>query len=176
MNQTATGKKTSAWRSPWVIGWIGLILLVLTANLIMVYLAIKSNPGLVVEDYYERGQDYERTMVSRLARDPGWLMNLDVPETITAGTIHRMHFVLVDKAGQPVDPDGVTLFAYRPSDAARDFSVDMAAEAEGRFKAEISFPLIGTWDLLVSVRSGEDEYNLGERISVAKPSPEGPER
>jgi nitrogen fixation protein FixH len=127
-----------------------------------------------VEDYYERGQDYERTMVSRLARDPGWLMNLDVPETIAAGEIHRLHFVLVDKAGQPVVPDRVTLFAYRPSDASRDFSLDMEPEGEGRYKAEISFPLIGVWDLLVSVRAGADEYNLGERISVAKPSSESP--
>ena len=36
----------------------------------------------------------------------------------------------------------------------------------GVYEAEISFPLIGAWDTLVSVKQGEDEYSTPQRIGV----------
>ncbi len=164
---TETDRKSApALRNPWVLGWIGLVVTVLAVNLIMVYLAIATNPGLVNPDYYERGQDYERTLISRRARDPNWTMQADVPRPLRVGEPQSIRFFLVDKSGQPVDPDAVTFFAYRPSDAARDFSSSMWREGTGRYVVEATFPLVGVWDLLIAARTGEDEYSVGERVSV----------
>lgn len=160
---------TPAWRSPWVIGWVALVVLVLGVNLTMVYLAIVTNPGLVNEDFYDRGQHYERTMASKLARDPGWTMRLDLPESIRVNQPSRIRVTLMDKAGQPVSPGQVRFFAYRPSDKGRDFSALMEEEAPGRFGLQVSFPLVGLWDGLVAVTEGDEEFTLGERISVAGP-------
>jgi nitrogen fixation protein FixH len=162
-------KSVSAWRSPWVIAWIALVVAVLGVNLTMVYLAIATNPGLVVEDYYERGQHYERSLVSEMAQDPGWEMRADIPADIKAGERSVIRFFLVDKAGQPVVPDGVELYVYRPSEASRDFNLPMTEEGKGRYMAEVTFPLIGVWDIVIAVKSGESEYNLGKRISVHRP-------
>ena len=162
-------KPVSAWRSPWVIAWIALVVAVLGVNALMVYLAVATNPGLVVEDYYERGQNYERTVHSKGARDPGWVLRTDIPADIGAGERTPIRFFLVDKAGQPVTPETVELFLYRPSDATRDFSVVMAAEGPGRFIANVSFPLIGVWDTLVAARNGDEEYHVGQRIEVRRP-------
>lgn len=161
--------KTPAWKSPWVIGWVALVVLVLGVNLTMVYLAMRTNPGLVVEDYYERGQDYEKTMFSKLARDPGWHMTIDLPKNLFAGNHTPVNFSIVDKAGVPVEPDLVTFYAYRPSDAERDFSVQMDQQAKGLYSAKAQFQLKGVWDILVSARSGDEEYNVGQRIEVAAP-------
>ncbi|MCF1182742.1 FixH family protein [Marichromatium gracile] len=154
-----------AWRSPWVIAWVGLIVVVLLVNLLMVYLAVATNPGLVNADYYERGQDYERTLVSRRARDPGWVMQADIPP-LQPGRVEAIRLFLVDRAGQPVEADAVTLHAYRPADAARDFSVPMRREGAGRYVAEVAFPLPGVWDTLIAVGHGEDEYSLDQRLEV----------
>jgi nitrogen fixation protein FixH len=162
-------KPVSAWRSPWVIAWVGLVVVVLGVNLTMVYLAIETNPGLVVEDYYDRGQHYERTMISAMAKDPGWEMRADIPAEILAGAPTAIRFFLVDRAGQPVVADGVDFFAYRPSDASQDFSLAMTDEGKGRYLAEVTFPLIGIWDTLIAIKSGEQEYNLGKRVSVQRP-------
>lgn len=162
-------KATPALRSPWVLAWIGLILTVLAVNLTFVYLAIRTDPGLVNADYYERGQDYERTMISRQARDPGWLIRADIPRPLTAGVEESIRVVLVDHAGQPVDVDQATFYAYRPSDVSRDFALPMIREAEGRYLVETSFPLIGVWDILIAAKTGEDEYSVGERVNVARP-------
>lgn len=162
-------KPLPAWKSPWVIAWIALVVAVLGVNAVMVYLAFATSPGLVVEDFYERGQSYERTMLSRGARDPGWTLRADIPQAISAGVATPIRFFLVDKAGQPVTPDSVELFAYRPSDSSRDFSRVMTEEGPGRYLAEVSFPLIGVWDTLMAVRHGEDEYQVGQRINVQRP-------
>ena len=156
-------------KSPWVIAWLGLVVVVLAVNAVMVYLAIATNPGLVVEDYYERGRNMERTMFSKDARDPGWVLSTDIPQEINAGELTKIRFFLVDKAGQPVTPDAVDLYVYRPSDAKRDFSVVMTEEAPGRYMAEVFFPLVGIWDTLVAARNGEDEHHIAKRIEVKRP-------
>jgi nitrogen fixation protein FixH len=155
-----------AWKSPWVIGWVAGVLLVLAVNLFMVYLAVRTNPGLVVEDFYERGQHYEKTLFSRLAKDPGWHMTINLPQELREGRRLSMQFSVVDKAGVPIVPDSVTFFAYRPSNAEKDFSSPMTQVVKGLYHAEVVFGLKGVWDILVSVASGEDEYHVGQRIDV----------
>jgi nitrogen fixation protein FixH len=151
------------------LAWIGLVITVLAVNLTFVYLAIRTNPGLVNANYYERGQHYERTMISRLAQDPGWLMRADLPRPIVAGVEETLRLVLVDKAGLPVDGDAVTFYAYRPSDVSRDFSVPMVKEGPGRYRVDVSFPLIGIWDVLLAVTTDAGEFSVGERVNVARP-------
>ncbi len=160
-------EKISAWRSPWVMGWIALLVVVLMVNGLMIFLAFDNSPGLVVEDYYERGQSYSRHVLKRQARFPGWQMKIDPPADIEQDRPAVFRFVVVDKAGVPVTPDRVVLFAYRPSDAEQDFSIPMAQETPGHYVAEARFPLKGLWDILVSVQTGEDEYNTPRRIHVA---------
>lgn len=171
MNQTIPATKTSAsaWRSPWVIGWIAMIVVVLVVNSVMIFLAYATSPGLVRNDYYEGGREVERTIVSRLEEGPGWTMNIDTPADVRQDVSTRVRFVVVDKAGQPAAPDNVTYYAYRPSDAGLDFSLPMVKEAPGRYMAEVRFPLAGIWDTLVAARYGSGEASLGLRVSVAQP-------
>jgi nitrogen fixation protein FixH len=171
MQQTSTpqARPTPAWRSPWVIAWFALVVSVLVINGVMVYFAVTTNPGLVVEDYYDRGQSYENHLVSNLVQDPGWAMRADVPRDIKAGETRVFQFFVSDRSGQPVALDGVTFYAYRPSDLSRDFSLPMEMEGPGRYAVKVSFPLMGTWDTLFAARMGGDEYSVGQRLSIARP-------
>jgi len=163
-----TEKKT-AWRSPWVIAWVALVLVVVGANALMIYLSIGANPGLVVDDYYDRGQQYEKDMLKRLARDPGWSMKIYPPQHVGVEEPARFRFGVRDREGNPVTPDEVTFFAYRPSNQRDDFSRPMNEVAPGSYEVAVSFPLKGVWDLLVSARRGEDEYHSSHRLSVGGP-------
>lgn len=162
-------KGTSAWRSPWVIGWVSLVVAVLVVNGTMIYLAFATNPGLVNDDFYERGQHYEETLISKRMIDPGWTIRSDIPDGIAVNEETMIRVVLVDKAGQPVSPDKVTFYAYRPSDKAADFSRPMEPEDTGRFAVKTSFPLYGYWDTLIAVEHEGEEYTAGRRIRIAKP-------
>jgi nitrogen fixation protein FixH len=143
-----------------------MVVIFFTMNMVMIFMAVDNNPGLVVDDYYERGQDYEKNLLKRLARDPGWKMQLQLPRKIEVDQPVIARYSVQDQSGQPVTPDSVTFFAYRPADAKADFSVPMQQVAPGRYEAEIRFPLFGAWDILVSAKRGEDEYNTPKRIGV----------
>jgi nitrogen fixation protein FixH len=158
-----------ALRSPWFIAWIALVVVVLAVNATMIFLAFATNPGLVVEDYYERGRNVERTLATRRAEAPGWTMSVDVPADVTEGRATTVRFYVVDSSGQPINPERVTFFAYRPSDVSEDFSREMTQEAPGRYAAEINFPISGLWDTLVAAETGEREVVFDQRITVAKP-------
>jgi len=164
---TMSPDKQSAWRSPWVIAWVAIVLVVLAVNVFMISLAIDANPGLVVDDYYERGQSYEKNMVARMAKDPGWKMGITVPEALPLAAPALIQFSLTTKEGGEVAPDSVIFYAYRPSDANQDFSIPMKQLAPGRYQAEVTFPLKGVWDTLVSVQKDGDEYNEAQRVIVA---------
>lgn len=158
--------KTSAWRSPWVIAWVSMLVIFFVANVIMIYLAVDRNPGLVDKDFYDRGQYHEQNMLKRQARDPGWKMKLEAPKFVDVGKPTSYGFRIEDREGNPVTPDSVTFYVYRPADADADFSVPMEADAPGHYGAEVTYPLLGVWDILVSVRKGEDEYNHPHRVSA----------
>lgn len=158
-----------AWRSPWIIGWFALIGVFLIANAVMIYLAVTTNPGLVVEDYYDRGQDYERHLVSQMAQDPGWAMRAEVPRDIKAGEKRQIGFFVADQSGQPVALDQATFYAYRPSDVALDFALPMNLVAPGHYAVDVSFAQMGLWDGVFSARLGEAEYSHGERLLIGRP-------
>jgi len=160
-------RTNSAWRSPWFIGWVGLIVVVLGVNVTMIVLAFVTNPGLVIDDYYERGRDVERTLATRRAEAPGWTMSLDTPADVAKNSATTVRFYVVDSAGQPVRPDRVTYYAYRPSDSSADFSAPMIEEAPGRYAAEVTFSISGLWDTLVAAETDGQEVAFDQRIGVA---------
>lgn len=171
MDVATTPRQTanSPWRNPWVLGWIGLIVVVLLANVTMVVLAVVTNPGLVVEDYYERGRTYAETRAAQqLARPGGWEVRLDLPDTIVRGVPIGLRVAAIDERGLPVHASRARLYVYRPADAQADFDLPLATEAPGIVGTDVVFPLPGVWDLIVQVEAGDRVYDLARRISVRR--------
>lgn len=157
-----------ALRNPWVLGWLGFVMIVLAVNVGLILLSRSSNPGLVDKNYYDHGRDYERNVRKQIsARELlGWEARLETPEHIVMAQPAALRFAVVDNRGLPVSDADITISVYRPADAAADFMVAMSQVAAGRYEADIHFPLKGTWDLIVKVKRGEDEYEITRRVSV----------
>ncbi|MFT6915982.1 MAG: nitrogen fixation protein FixH [Motiliproteus sp.] len=162
--------KSSLWGSPVILVWGGLLLLFFIANGIFIYLALSSNPGLVVDDYYERGQDYEKHMLKRRAEDPGWNMRIELVAPPVLNQAGPIRFHLSDRSGSLLVPDSVTLYAYRPANVDDDFDVPLLELQVGVYQAEVSFTRPGLWDLLMVVAKDGSEYNQALRVNVAKKS------
>ncbi len=158
-----------ALRNPWVLAWLGLIVVVLVVNITMVTLAFMTSPGLVRSDYYDSGRAVEENFASLREEAAGLTMSIDTPADLTAGVTTTIRFYVVDRAGQPVTGERVTYYAYRPSDAERDFSLPMVEEDVGRYAVTLHFPLAGLWDTLVSMQTDDHEVSLAQRINVARP-------
>lgn len=159
----------SAMRNPWVVGWIALVVVVLSVNVFMISMAFLTSPGLVTEDYYEKGQDYEKTINSRIAARNalGWDLNLDMDAKPAMNRPALFRMTAVDKVGLPLRDADVTVHAYRPSDAAADFDRKLEEGLPGQYSGDISFPLKGIWDLQVIIVRGDERYEVSRRISVA---------
>ena len=158
----------NGWRNPWMIGLLGLIVVVLLVNITFITLAFVTNPGLVTEDYYEKGKDHEQNVKKRIeARSKlGWTFNTDFPQgpVIYRRELYRVN--AVDKAGMPLSKADVLLKAYRPSDASADFNIEMSETIPGVYEAMVAFPLKGLWEVTIDIKRGEDVYDFTRRASV----------
>ncbi len=158
-----------AMRNPWVLGWIGLVTVVLLVNVAMISMAVVTNSGLVEEDYYEKGRDHEQNFLKKQAARHalGWNFKLDVPEDLILGQAHTIRFNVVDRRGLAVDDLNIEVLAYRPSDADADFKLSMQAFAPGQYQAQALFPLKGVWELKLKASQAGESFDLIEqRISV----------
>jgi nitrogen fixation protein FixH len=169
--------KQSAFRSPWVIGWLVLLLAVLAMNITMVYFSQDKFSGLVVDDAYERGKDLHENIRKRQAEKPKWKTQVEFAGAINyMGDLKipaynkpvKLDYVVTDQQGAPVEPQSVTFYAYRNSDAKQDFSVEMTRVESGHYQAEITFPLKGVWDTYVTATTGVGniEHNTVQNIFV----------
>lgn len=160
--------KSSPWRSPMIQIWCGLLFIFFVANGVFIYLALTSNPGLVVEDYYERGQSYEQNMLSRIAANPGWEMRIEMIDPAVQNQSANLRFYLQGTSGELLTLESVRLFVYRPSNANNDFDLPMRELSHGVYEVDVSFPLPGVWDLLAVVAKDGGEFSQALRVHVTK--------
>jgi nitrogen fixation protein FixH len=155
------------YKSPWLLGWLFLVLMAMAGTINMVIQANQGFPGLVVDDFYERSQDYEENIVSKIENNERWKTAFTLQE-IKLDTPSQIKFTITDKQGQAAKVDKITLFAYRPADAKQDFSVPMALikDSKDRYQADITFNRKGKWDLLASVIIAGIEVNYAQKIFV----------
>lgn len=155
-------------RNPWLLGILALLLFVIAVNAGFIMMAMRSNPGLVDEKYYERGRDHEQNVLKEIAARNalGLEARLNIPEHVVMTQTAPFYFTAIDKSGLPFTGAEIHLTAYRPADASADFTVVMHDKGDGRYQADISFPLKGTWDVIVKVKRGDDNYEVKRRISV----------
>ena len=162
-------EKNSPLKSPWVLGWLAMVAVIISANIVMMTFAYKTSPGLVVEDYYEKGKNYNKSLEKIAAENAlGWEAELIIPEGVVAGEATRYSLTVFNQEGMPVAADKVEFFAFRPSDVNSDFSTAMKAETGGGYVATINFPLPGIWDVVVSIVRDNDQFEVTKRIFAGK--------
>ncbi|MBL4638561.1 MAG: FixH family protein [Proteobacteria bacterium] len=161
-------KNPQALKNPWVLGLLAFLVTFLTANGIFIYLAFKSPPNLVVEDFYERGEAYEQTQ-KRIEQEKslGWTGLILAPTKTRVNQSQNYEILLQGKNSVGLDLDSVVIHAYRPSDARADFSVEMTKKQAGVYTADISFNLPGIWDLIVEAKLGDQAFLTTKRITIS---------
>lgn len=155
-----------ALQNPWILAWLGVIVVFLLVNLIFIVYAFVTSPGLVAEDYYDKGQNFEQNVLKMRAAQKalGWETKLATPETIVINRTDTYRFSAVDARGVPVMDAHVTLVAYRPSDADADIELPLRQVAPGQYQGRLSLPLPGIWDINISVQDGDNNYQTGRRV------------
>ncbi|MFA6699052.1 MAG: FixH family protein [Thiomicrospira sp.] len=159
-----------AWKNPLVIFWFAILTIVLLVNFFMVSMAIVTSPGLVIDDFYERGKNHAAIMAERLEMEKmGWQLDVDMP-LLVEGKSEKITLTVKDKEGNLFDVDSAVLYYYRPSDKSLDGStVLQSAGSSGRYVADFTLPLKGKWDFILEVVKGDKKYSVGRSIMVQDP-------
>ncbi len=167
MNQEKSSTEKKQWyKSPWVIGWLLLLATVLGVNIFMIMQSITKFPGLVVDDFYQRGQDYEKNIHKKLKNNQRWKTRFDYSR-IYLNKPTSIQFSITDKQGNKAKVEHITLYLYRPSNAEKDFSIPMSvADKANTYQASVTFDSKGKWDILASVVIEGTEVNYGKSIYV----------
>lgn len=147
---------------PWYIAAAFVLLIVLEA--IMVTVAIKTKPGVVAEDSYERGLAYNRYLQEQSEQNArGW-----TSAVILNG--HRLVFVLKDAKGTFLSGAEVKVSVMRPVVAGMDFSATLEETAPGRYESDLAFPQPGQWKVGVTATWQNQPYRTSQVVLVTSPA------
>jgi len=168
-DDTFSQNNPKAFKNPWVLGWIALVIIVLAVNIGFISLAFITNPGLVDKNYYDNAQDYEENLIKyRNARAAlGWTYQADYPPKPLMQQKNLYQLTLVDKAGLPLVDAEIKIIAYRPSDANADFETHLKAMGNGIYQGRLTYPLKGIWEITTKIKHNNDSYDFTRRASVA---------
>lgn len=163
-------KQESAWQNPWVWLLAGIMATTLLVNGTLITIAFMTPPGLVVDDYYDKGKAYLYTQAKEKedAARLGWDLILDLPKVPAINKSDSYLIRAIDNQGQPIVAAEAEFAAFRPVENGHDFAVPMHDVGAGYYAADVDFSLPGNWDLIVTIKQGEDQLDIAKRIFVKK--------
>jgi nitrogen fixation protein FixH len=160
----ARGKPRQAgWWIPWV--FVGGFVVVIGANAGMVAAAFATFTGLTTKNYYRRGLAYNKEIeAEREQRRRGWKATLRlVPTGQRKG---RLIASFADRAGTGLLSLDVAVRMVRPTSAGHDFSTVLKPLGDGRYVADIAFPLPGQWRAELLARRGKAQHRLNQHFEI----------
>ena len=152
------------WR-PLVI--VGGLLIVIMVNILLFYLSNKDFPGVVENDYYEKGVYYNEYL-ARLEqqRARGWQLNLGWVAEPQTGQPAILRCVAKDKTGQPIKGAKVEVKLLRPGEPAVDQQLLLEEVAPGDYQGTVSLPRPGNWDMVLTMTKGQDQHEKQAEVWV----------
>ncbi|MDG1287706.1 MAG: FixH family protein [Rickettsiales bacterium] len=130
------------------------------ADGVFVYLATSTHTGVVKEQAYEKGLDYNNLIDAKAAQDTlNWKSSLTLQgEALTA--------TLSDAENTPLKDAKVTAHLTRPTQGGYDFSATLTPQDNKHYTALIDFPLKGQWDATLIVLWNQHSYQKRTRLIV----------
>jgi nitrogen fixation protein FixH len=146
---------------PWL--FFAFFVTMVSANGIMIWIAVRSWTGTATDQAYEKGLAYNRNLeAARLQAALGWSSRLEA--RVVAGFTAEALLTLSDVTGAPIEDAEVEARFERPTQIGADFTVGLAHEGQGRYRADFALPLVGQWNVHVIARRGGALFVHDERM------------
>ncbi len=125
-------------------------------------------PGVVARDYQTKEGDYNQYLQRIETQEArGWRIRKGWVDTATVGRPTLFQVAVEDRQGRPLTGAAVTGVFRRPSDSRLDRTFSMRETGPGTYRAAITLPEPGRWDLSLSIRRGDDVHEVDARTAVA---------
>lgn len=156
MNNSVSNKEER--RSPWPYAIVIFLTVVVVVNIIFIYAALKTDDGLVDEDYYEKGILYNKTLEDEAAL--GWQIALNSTEELRAESINLLSVSVLGKDGLPLKDASVRVILMRPATDRYDEETPLVLSG-AVYGGKLQIPLRGLWDIKIIV---DKDGSIVERI------------
>jgi len=152
MNDNGNTTSQRWYREPWP--WLLMLgpFAVIVAGIVTAYLAIRSNDGLVEDDYYKQGL----TVNQRSARDRRALDLAIKAELVLGGNGDRIR-VMLHARDQDRLPPALVLHVAHPTRPGLDQKLALRAEGGGVYSGSL-VPLHGRWH--IALEDDKQEWRL----------------
>ena len=141
-----------------IVSFFAVIIMV---NMTMMWIALRTMPGVQVKSAYEASQAFNRELDTIAAQDSrGWQVDVMMPQGLGGGPLRVS---LRDKQGEAlIGYQGIARFE-RPTDKRLDRSVDLVADGAGRFAAALPPLATGQWDLVIEITRENARMHVSRR-------------
>lgn len=169
-------KLLAAYR--WPAFLMGLLVMSVSAQAVLVYVATRPDVPQPLDDYYERSRHWDRDSALRSAsKQLGWRVRFEVPQgdQYLRGMPRPVDVRVTGRDGQAVTGLAGELVALRPSDQrlnSRGTLTELPHEP-GRYRTLVRLAAPGVWKLNVDARRGEVRFVHSQRVSITVPSAKG---
>lgn len=177
-------KNKQGWRNPWVFGLAAIVLSGVLINARMLWNVINNPVRLLDENYSVREHNqFDAKWVRQQAERStlGWQARLHSPQRVQNDPLaaeSSARFILTvspaqfelelnDREGKPVQGGQITINAQWPGMSSFDTSATLQEIAPGRYSGTMEFPRAGNWDLIISARHHDSQFEMEQKIFVA---------
>lgn len=135
--------------------------LVVAVNGVLVYFAVGTWSGLVVEKPYERGIRYNRLLQAASRQDAlGWKFDIALED---AGDGTRVVVQARDAAGEPLSGLSLRATIERPVEREEHGAVLLDEQRPGRYAATLERLRTGQWQTRLLAERGADSASTSQR-------------
>lgn len=121
-----------------------------------IYLAGKTWRGIVVEDSYRKGLDYNQIFAkAEKQKKLGWNLEISYKKIDKNLLLYTVN--LLDKNQQKIKNAKVSLSFKRPVQEGLDFPQDMQF-IDGAYIAKVMMPVKGQWDVAIKAVKNDDVF------------------
>lgn len=161
MTDTQTAETGMTKRDRWIPWYIvGFFAIIFVMDGIFVYLATNTHTGVVTEQAYLKGLNYNETVAAAEAQSRlGWTGTVDYADN------GEFTYTLTAQ-GQPLSGADIVAEFTRPTHNGVDFTVPLLESDTGAYRAAVDFPLDGVWDVRVYVTWNQQQYQQADRLIV----------
>ncbi len=160
-------------RYRWPAYLVGLLVMSITAQGILVYVATRRDAPQPMSQYYQQSLHWDADEAVKAASAAlKWQVQLEVPQDSAFDLAERrpVDLTVHDRDGAPVTGLVGRLFAIRPAETRMNSASDLVAlpHAPGHYRTLARLPVAGLWELHLDVHLGNTPFVYTARVNVLK--------
>jgi nitrogen fixation protein FixH len=163
--------RTWLWDRRWPIGLQLIMAMVISANVVLLYLATHADASRPLPDWYERAANWDETQaLQESSRDLGWSVSWEVPQgpEYGQGMPRPVDLQVRDRHGQPLSGLTGVVEAVRPTGSTTGDRSEISElpQEPGSYRCLLRFSADGLWQLDLTLQQGALTWLGSHRLEL----------